>query len=598
MLAVLVLLALVGVVAEAVWPVVDLVTRRLPGPRPESVVARLGPSPAVIGTGAMVRMIEVRGEEATDPFTGARLGTLTARERSVVGPRRYAVQRYGYGAGPRRIALTFDDGPDPIWTPKVLDVLARHHARATFFVTGHAAAMNPDLLRRIVREGHALGNHSVSHKHLSEVPGWRARLELSGNASVLAHLAGQDVEIVRPPYGWGTQSPIADDELAIARVQRLGYQIATYDFDTRDWAYGGGSGDSAPNAGPLPKAIPLPSLDGRGVTALMHDAGGDRARTVEYLDRVLIPAARAVGYTFATVPRANPSAAGASGDAITRDAAVDRAVTRLVMTWLVYPNLVTGWLFVLGVATLVVSGLGFALLALLRRWLRPPPAARRWNDPSPGQSPLTVTVLIAAYNEETVIESTLRSVVASTYPVREFLVVDDGSTDATAQIVVGLSRTLDPRIRLINQDNARKPAALNTGLTLTDSEIVVTMDADTQAAPGMVADLVRHFEADPYGTLGAVAGVVRVGNRVVNVLTRWQALEYLTQIGVERAAYDLLDTITIVPGACAAWRREAVLRAGGFSEDTGRGLRSHPRSAPDGLACHPRRCGQGRHRGS
>ncbi|HEY6797545.1 MAG TPA: polysaccharide deacetylase family protein [Kineosporiaceae bacterium] len=558
---VLAMLALAGLLLVQLRPVADLVRAPLPGPDPHVLAQRLGRSPAVIGTGPMVRIVAVHGGELSDPFTGARLGRLSGADQVTVGSRPYAVQRYGDGSATRRIALTFDDGPDPLWTRRVLDVLARHHVRATFFVVGRAAAAHPDLLRRIVREGHALGNHSLSHRNLSDAPDWRARLELAGNARLLAHLTGRDVRIVRPPYDGGTGGAVADEELAIARAQRLGWPVASYDFDTHDWAYGGGTGDSAAVVGTLPSTIPLPALDGPDVTVLMHDAGGDRAHTVDYLDHTLIPAAQAAGYTFVTVPEADPGATGIPAAATPVDSATDSAVTALVMVWLVYPDQLSGWLFAAGVFTMATTGLGYALLALLRRWRRPPPTGG-------GEQQLTVTVLIAAYNEETVIEATLRSLVASTYPVREFLVVDDGSTDATPDIVTRLGQTLDHRIRLLRQNNARKPAALNRGLTHTGSEIVVTLDADTHAAADMVANLVRHFEVDPYGTLGAVAGVVRVGNRQVNVLTRWQALEYLGQIGVERAAHDLLGAVMTVPGACAAWRREAVLRAGGFSEET------------------------------
>ena len=79
--------------------------------------------------------------------------------------------------------------------------------------------------------------------------------------------------------------------------------------------------------------------------------------------------------------------------------------------------------------------------------------------------------------------------------------------------------------------------------------------------------LVRHFEADATGNLAAVAGVVKVGNQR-NLLTRWQALEYVVQIGIERAAQDALGAIMIVPGACAAWRKKAVQRAGGYTSAT------------------------------
>ena len=116
--------------------------------------------------------------------------------------------------------------------------------------------------------------------------------------------------------------------------------------------------------------------------------------------------------------------------------------------------------------------------------------------------------------------------------------------------------------------NTGKAGALNAGLEKASNEIIVTLDADTLLIPETVGYLVRHLAADSTGRLGAVAGVLRVGNRRRNLLTRWQALEYLTQIGVERAAQDTLGAISIVPGACAAWRKTAIQQVGGYTDVT------------------------------
>jgi biofilm PGA synthesis N-glycosyltransferase PgaC len=105
---------------------------------------------------------------------------------------------------------------------------------------------------------------------------------------------------------------------------------------------------------------------------------------------------------------------------------------------------------------------------------------------------------------------------------------------------------------------------LNRALAEVRTELVVTFDADTVIGPGTVEALVRHF-VDP--RVAAVAGQVRVGNRR-GLLTRWQSLEYLTAIGLDRTAQSLLGAIMVVPGACAAWRRSAVLAAGGFDPRT------------------------------
>ena len=272
-----------------------------------------------------------------------------------------------------------------------------------------------------------------------------------------------------------------------------------------------------------------------------------------------MPAAEAAGYRFATVDELDPRAAAVSGPAGPATDQ-DRAMATLAQAWLVAPDRLLGWLFVAGVAGVVAATFGYTLLALVRRRRRPPPPLR--DAAMPGH-PLRVTVLVAAFNEATVIEATLRSLVASRYPVVEFLVVDDGSTDGTAEIAEGLAQSLDPRIRVVRQPNGRKAAALNRGLRAAAGDVIVTVDADTHADPDLVGSLVRHFEADLYGTLAAVAGVVRVGNRRLNLLTRWQGLEYASLIGVERAAHDLLrrdhhrpgGLRRLVPAGRAAGRR-------------------------------------------
>jgi biofilm PGA synthesis N-glycosyltransferase PgaC len=166
-----------------------------------------------------------------------------------------------------------------------------------------------------------------------------------------------------------------------------------------------------------------------------------------------------------------------------------------------------------------------------------------------------------------VIAQCLDAVCRSKYRgLNEIIVIDDGSTDDTAEIV-GAMASRDQRIRLIRQTNRGKPAALNRAVVEAQNEVVVTLDADTLFTPYTIERLVQRFARDPAERLGAVAGNVKVGN-LGNAVTRWQALEYIMQIGVDRSAQDALRAIVVVPGACAAWRRTAVIEAGGFSSET------------------------------
>jgi cellulose synthase/poly-beta-1,6-N-acetylglucosamine synthase-like glycosyltransferase len=209
----------------------------------------------------------------------------------------------------------------------------------------------------------------------------------------------------------------------------------------------------------------------------------------------------------------------------------------------------------LGIVMVSGRAVIIGLLALIEK-LRPDHAVM--SHPSP-----TVTVLIPAHNEESVIVQTVTSVLASDLKGLRIIVVNDGSTDRTRELLdENFSR--EPRVRIIHQVNRGKAAALHLATSLADTDIVVTIDADTEIEPDAVTKLVRHF-SDP--KIGAVAGNVKVGNRS-RWLTRWQALEYITSQNMEKRAFDLLNCITVVPGALGAWRKKAIEAAGGITADT------------------------------
>jgi cellulose synthase/poly-beta-1,6-N-acetylglucosamine synthase-like glycosyltransferase len=214
-----------------------------------------------------------------------------------------------------------------------------------------------------------------------------------------------------------------------------------------------------------------------------------------------------------------------------------------------------GAIFILGIVMVSGRALIIGLLALIEK-LRPDHAVM----PNP---PPSVTVLIPAHNEESVIVQTIASVLLSDLKALHIIVVNDGSSDRTGELLE-TNFSHEPRVRIIHQVNRGKAAALNVAMSLADTEIVVTIDADTEIEADAIGKLVRHF-SDP--TVGAVAGNVKVGNRS-RWLTRWQALEYITSQNMEKRAFDLLNCITVVPGALGAWRKKAIEAAGGITADT------------------------------
>jgi peptidoglycan-N-acetylglucosamine deacetylase len=128
----------------------------------------------------------------------------------------------------RKVALTFDDVPDPRFTPKVLDILKKKHVRATFFVVGTRTKKHPGLVRRIRREGHILGNHSYSHPDFSKLPLVKMQEQIRRTETLLQTVVGIKPRLMRPPYG-----EILQDQVKWA--QSYGYTIVNWDVDSSDW---------------------------------------------------------------------------------------------------------------------------------------------------------------------------------------------------------------------------------------------------------------------------------------------------------------------------------------------------------------------------
>jgi cellulose synthase/poly-beta-1,6-N-acetylglucosamine synthase-like glycosyltransferase/peptidoglycan/xylan/chitin deacetylase (PgdA/CDA1 family) len=446
--------------------------------------------------------------------------------------------RPGISLPARTIALTFDDGPSD-WTPKILDVLERRHVPATFFVIGSNVTARPQAVRRAMRDGDEIGVHTFTHPDLADVPAWRERLELDATQQVLAAATGYTTDLMRPPYSSVPGALSAGELRAIGRAGK--YRVVLTDLDTRDWARPGVDAI-------LREATPRGS---RGAVIMMHDGGGDRSQTVAALDR-LIPALQARGYTFETVSQAagvgRPWHSAGVGQRV-RGSAVTSAVR--AGRWLVG---VLGVLFAC-VAALSVLRVGLLLL-LARRHRR---GAGGWEHLYAPLPP--VTVVVPAFNEAAGIAATVRSLAASDYPILQIVVVDDGSTDATAEIVASLAL---PNVSLFRQPNAGKPAALNTGVAQARYGIVVLVDGDTVFERGTLQALVAPF-ADPQ--VGAVSGNTKVGNRR-GIVGRWQHIEYVIGFNLDRRMFDVLQCMPTVPGAIGAFRRHVLAQVGGVSDDT------------------------------
>ncbi|MEV7324502.1 glycosyltransferase [Streptomyces sp. NPDC093970] len=440
------------------------------------------------------------------------------------------------------LVLTFDDGPDPTWTPKVLDILKKHHAHAVFFVTGTMTSRYPQLVRRMVAEGHEVGVHTFSHPDLSYQSTKRIDWELSQTQLAITGAAGIRTSLFRPPYSSFADAMDNRSWPVTRYIGSRGYITVVNNTDSEDWRKPGVDA-IVRNATPH---------DGRGAIVLMHDSGGDRHQTVQALDR-LIPQLQRRGYTFGNLTEAL-NAPSAHTPVAGPDLWQGRAWISLVQAADGATDVLVAGLAVVGAAVLA----RFALML----WLSFVHARRVRRGSFSWGPPVTepVSVLVPAYNEAKCIENTVRSLTASEHPV-EILVVDDGSTDGTARIVEDLAL---PDVRVIRQTNAGKPAALNRGLAHARHDIVVMMDGDTVFEPATVGELVQPF-GDP--RVGAVAGNAKVGNRD-SLIGAWQHIEYVMGFNLDRRMYDVLRCMPTIPGAVGAFRRTALERVGGMSDDT------------------------------
>jgi len=536
-----------GSADTSLWPIWDAT-------RPDDAVRNkltdLAPGPDLIleGDGDVWHFIDTP-KHGQRSFTYDPSTDLFTSEKYDSYPLSYHIDQIG--AAHKKLAITFDDGPDPNWTPKILDILKQKNVSATFFVIGADANRWPQLLRREYAEGHDIGNHTYTH------PDWESpnlsqtqiRWELNLTERLIESTLGVKCILFRPPYGIDHQPEYAEEVARLPAAQDMGYIIVGQKIDPHDW--------QQKNGKPVPAKEILDNVlqqADSGNIILFHDGGGDRTETLKALPQV-IDTLRGEGYQFVSVPDLIGKTRAQVMLPLSPEEQFEARADGFIFGIYHWFWVAITSIFILGI--ILVSGrtLIIGLLALIEK-LRPDHVTM--PDPRP-----SVTVLIPAHNEESVIVQTVTSVLLSDDQGLQIIVVNDGSTDRTGELL-DTNFSHEPRVHIIHQVNRGKAAALSAAIAQADSEILVTIDADTEIEPDAISKLLRHF-SDP--KIGAVAGNVKVGNRS-RWLTRWQALEYITSQNMEKRAFDLLNCITVVPGALGAWRKAAIEAAGGITADT------------------------------
>jgi cellulose synthase/poly-beta-1,6-N-acetylglucosamine synthase-like glycosyltransferase/peptidoglycan/xylan/chitin deacetylase (PgdA/CDA1 family)/spore germination protein YaaH len=465
-------------------------------------------------------------------------------------PTKYVIRRYGYAPG--KIVLTFDDGPDPNYTPQILDILKREHVPAAFFVVGSMAEKNIQILRREYDEGYEIGNHTFLHPDISQVSLERVNLELNATRRIIEAVTGRSTILFRPPYNADAEPQTLAEIIPVAESRKQSYIAIGESIDPWDW-YPGVTADSI-----LARVIRQKDA---GSFLLLHDAGGEtREETVKALPAI-IHFFKSHGYQFTTIADVLHKSKDELMPPVKDDA--NSGVIGYLYSLFVQGFFYLNWFFIYLFLTAIFLAIGrIILIGILA--IRQYQESKKTQLAIAGHTPQPpVSIIVPGYNEEVTAVKTIESLLKTVYPEFEIIFVDDGSKDKTYEIVNNAYGN-HPLVKILTKTNGGKASALNMGIAQAKNDFVICIDADTQLKDDAVHYLMACFTDDE---IGAVAGTVKVGNEN-NMITRLQSVEYITAQNMDRRAFDLINSITVVPGAIGAFRRSAINDAGGFTYDT------------------------------
>ncbi|QQL49490.1 glycosyltransferase [Mucilaginibacter ginkgonis] len=498
--------------------------------------------------------------EVLDLITRPKTGTIAVtmdtstytitNQRYVDLPTKYVIRRYG--SAPKKVVLTFDDGPDPDFTPRILDILKKENVPAAFFVVGVMAEKNIPILKREFDEGYEIGNHTFFHPDISTISIPRVNLELNATRRLIESVTGRSTILFRPPFNADAEPQTLAEVIPVAESRRQSYITIGESIDPWDWQPGV-TADSI-----LARTI---KLRDKGSMILLHDAGGDtREETVKALPGI-IHYFKTHGYQFTTIADVIHTSKENLMPPIRDDAnsGITGRLYNFFITGYFVGNIFITYLFYLAIFLAVGRIIMIGILALRQRYedkkTTPERLANTTNPP--------VSIIVPAYNEEVTATKTIESLLKLEYPQLEIIFIDDGSKDRTFAIVEAAYGN-HPSVQVLTKPNGGKASALNFGINHARHDYVVCIDADTQLKNDSIYHLMTYFEGED---VGAVAGTVKVGNEN-NMVTKWQSIEYITAQNMDRRAFDLLNSITVVSGAIGAFRKSAIYRAGGFTTDT------------------------------
>lgn len=466
------------------------------------------------------------------------------------------------------IALTFDDGPDPKYTPQILDILKANNIKASFFVVGSNVLEYPELAQRIVNEGHLLGNHTYTHPKLKNAQPQEIIDEIESTQKAIQEITNTTPKYFRTPFNdFGTYETNSDlKQLRV--IDGLNLKIAESDLDSNDYR--------VQKVEEILNSIKNGFNQNQSSQILFHDSGGfTRQSTVDALPEV-IKFLKEKKIQFITVSELDDISQKQQKDSV--------EVNKDYLFYspkLIFLNLLNKSDLVFRLLLFIATTLGLIRLTILIIGLIKHFNVKKITTTNPisVNSQPGVSVLIPCYNEEKVICRTVESILNSKYTTIEIVIIDDCSTDDSLKLIRSKYYN-NPKVTILTKPNGGKAEALNFGIQFAKYDYLVSMDADTMFLPDTVNKMMQLF-ADP--KVGGVAGFVEIGNDYFyqksqnksqnnnskfNWLTTCQRLEYIFGQNFDKQAYNGLGCVIVVPGAIGAWRKSIILDVGGYKTDT------------------------------
>ena len=513
-------------------------------------------TPDFIGNGEILDMVSTPTDGHITPEIDSS-AMLISEEQYDKLPSTYVVRKYGQSSD-KKLVLTFDDGPDSKYTPEILDTLAHYHVPAAFFMIGINMENNIPLVKRVFKEGHEIGNHTFTHPNIAEVSKKRAYLEMDATRLLLECITGHSTILFRAPFNADSDPEKYEEMAPVALSRTRNYITVGESIDPEDWQAGEiphFNADTIFNRVVSIYNQHIANGDSSNII-LLHDAGGDRSATVKAVG-MIIRYFQARGYTFTTIADLLHKTHSDLMPRVPKGSGY-----RLIQFnyFLAEAGFIIGQiLYILFLTFLILGALRLLILFILTILER----KKEKRAIASTQFCPHVSIVVPAYNEEVNVVSSLKNLLQCDYPNFDIVFVDDGSADSTYQKVVDAFQN-NERLKIFTKPNGGKASALNFGIANTNADYVVCIDADTKLLPDAVSKLMWHFVNEK---VGAVAGSVKVGN-TINLLTKWQSIEYITSQNFDRRAFSYVNAITVVPGAIGAFRKKAIEDAGGFTTDT------------------------------